>query len=425
MVIHFKYHPVQRAELDLQSFLSASFLCSSLSVVTSAHYIQSFIMSKASRSEVLRFTVCALGICFCYWFHGALQEQLLTHSDLGATFVLVAQTVANIFVALAWQQFEERTSSNSSSTKGGSNGSSSAAKTHAPLRHPLLFINATTYVVALTCANEALRFVSYPTNVLAKSCKLIPTMVMGSLVEKRRYSFQQWASAILISGGISLFHVSRIQSSDDDEESHDEAWKGMALLSLSLIMDGFLGASQGVLKRKDETGRTRPPTAVETMLWVNLYALLLLVPMAAFDGQLWSGIEALQQDRSLFNAVLILNGVVSVGQIFIFLTITWYSSLACTTITTTRKFFTILFSVLYFGHHFAVWQWMAVGLVFAGLYLSMVAKGPAPAAAVPIKKQQHQRKLSSGALLALSKEGISVPPPSRDHSPVPGHVKAD
>jgi UDP-galactose transporter B1 len=317
-------------------------------------------------NKLLRFGACASGICFCYWFYGIMQEKLLTHSKLGATFVLVTQTVANIFVALLWQRVEGM----------GSQKSSSLSTSGRVLNHPLMLLTSSTYVFAMACSNEALQFVSYPTAVLAKSCKLIPTMIMGWLLEKRSYSIQQWASALFISAGISLFHMSRLHHHPETEDLsfHDEAWKGMLLLCISLLMDGFLGAFQGVLKREDPTGKKRPPTAVESMLYINVYALLLLIPMAVSSGQMKAGLEILHQDRTLLYSILVLNGVVSIGQIFIFLTITWYSSLVCTTITTTRKFFTILFSVLYFGHRFSTKQWIAVCLVFGGLYLSIVAK---------------------------------------------------
>jgi UDP-galactose transporter B1 len=323
---------------------------------------------NAQSNELLRFGACASGICFCYWFYGIMQENLLTQSKLGATFVLVTQTVANVFVALLWQRLEGR----------GSQKSSSLSMSGRVLRHPLLLLTSAVYVFAMACSNEALQFVSYPTAVLAKSCKLIPTMIMGWLLEKRLYSVQQWASALFISAGISLFHISRIHHhpGTEDVSFHDGAWKGMSLLCISLLMDGCLGACQGVLKRKDPTGKKRPPTAVETMLYINIYALLFLIPMAVSSGQMKVGLQTLPQDRTLFLTILVLNGVVSIGQIFIFLTITWYSSLVCTTITTTRKFFTILFSVLYFGHRFSMNQWIAVSLVFGGLYLSIVAKDP-------------------------------------------------
>ena len=319
-----------------------------------------------TNDNLFRFAACASGICVSFWFYGVLQEKLLTHSKLGATFVLVSQTIANCFVALLWQRIENH--------RDASNPKNVAMeKPLKALHHPLLIATSATYVFAMTCSNEALRYVSYPTAVLAKSCKLIPTMIMGSLVERRAYSLRQWSSAVLITTGISLFHLSRIQTSHSDMSSagHDQAWIGMTLLSISLLMDGFLNSFQGVLKLEDRRGKRRPPTAVETMLYVNAYALFFLIPMAATSGQLKEGLVLLSNSAQLAYSVLILNGVVSVGQIFIFLTITWYSSLVCTTITTTRKFFTILFSVLYFGHHFSLWQWNAVCLVFGGLFLSI------------------------------------------------------
>ena len=335
------------------------------------------------KQDAVRLAGYASGICFCYWYFGVLQEQLLTSSPLGATFVLVCSTFFNSAVACIWGFIV-----NSKKERDGGR-----------LHYPLLFLSSSAYVLAMSCSNEALRYVSYPTNVLAKSCKLIPTMVIGSFVDKKSYSIQQWFSALLISGGISLFHTSRIQhdlhQSDEEDGGNDGAWKGIVLLSTSLLMDGCLGATQTALKQTGGSAATasksndnnaamamsrkssestfiRPPTAVESMFWINFYAFLLLVPVAQYRGQLTDGVRSLQRDRALATSIAILNGVVSIGQIFIFLTISNFSPIICTTITTTRKFFTVLFSVIYFGHKFSILQWVSVGLVFGGLYLNIM-----------------------------------------------------
>jgi UDP-galactose transporter B1 len=65
----------------------------------------------------------------------------------------------------------------------------------------------------------------------------------------------------------------------------------------------------------------------------------------------------------------------AVGQLFIFFTIKTFGSLANTLICTTRKFFNILGSVLLNGNPLLPPQWGAVGLVFAGLLTSTLAKG--------------------------------------------------
>ena len=56
-------------------------------------------------------------------------------------------------------------------------------------------------------------------------------------------------------------------------------------------------------------------------------------------------------------------------QNFIFMTVTRFGPLACSVITTTRKFFTILTSVLIFSHPMSALQWLGTLLVFSGLGL--------------------------------------------------------
>ena len=88
-----------------------------------------------------------------------------------------------------------------------------------------------------------------------------------------------------------------------------------------LLILFYLLHTQGILKRPDRSKRQRPPTAVETMLYINLYALLFLIPIAVSSGQWMEGIRLLKDSEQLRSSLAILNGFVSLGQIFIFLTI--------------------------------------------------------------------------------------------------------
>lgn len=65
----------------------------------------------------------------------------------------------------------------------------------------------------------------------------------------------------------------------------------------------------------------------------------------------------------------------ALGQNFIFYTITGPGPLACTTITTTRKFFTILASVLLYPENsLSPAQWFSVLVVFTGLFIELQDK---------------------------------------------------
>jgi len=84
----------------------------------------------------------------------------------------------------------------------------------------------------------------------------------------------------------------------------------------------------------------------------------------------------------------------AVGQVFIFYTLSTFSSLLLVTITVTRKMLTMILSVLWFGHTLGGKQWMGVGLVFGGIgaeaYITRkekAAKEKAKALAVNGKKE--------------------------------------
>jgi UDP-galactose transporter B1 len=326
----------------------------------------------SSEGGLLRLAFCASGICFCYLFYGLLFEKLFTDKErLGATFILVTQCITNTIVAQIWQ-FSP--SSSPLNTK-----LNSSPQKQLPLHHGLLIVASACYVGAMTSSNEAVQYVSYPVAVLAKSCKLIPTMLVGQCVEGRLYSVVEWMAALLISCGIVLFHFNRMQHEDGNDNDNLDPTRmkyGMILLLTSLSLDGVLSSCQNFLKRP--RGAFRIPDAIETMLWMNLYATLFLIPATIYSGQFNHGMRLMQEKpQEILTKLGVLNATVAGGQIFIFLTIHWYSPTTTTTITTTRKFFTILLSVWTYGHAFTVTQWIAVGLVFSGLYLTilMVQKG--------------------------------------------------
>jgi len=292
-----------------------------------------------------------------------------------------------------------------------------------------LFIDAFTYFAAMTASNEALTYVSYPTAVLAKSSKLIPTMLVGFFFERKSFLIQEWCSAALITAGITIFNFSRLSTNNEasagavvgEEEDNDSIF-GIFLLLFSLAMDGLLASFQGRLKH-DQNGKYRLPSALDCMLWVNAYAIIFMLPLSIWTGQFSNGIKLFRNSqivpvavveplsslrggpkivgigRVILNlirrgkkdaititstapneslalawTILWLNMTAAAGQIFIFFTIQLFSPLMCTTITTTRKFITILLSVLNFGHHFTRVQWSAIVMVFGGLYLAIVSK---------------------------------------------------
>merc|ERR1712088_569545 len=60
-------------------------------------------------------------------------------------------------------------------------------------------------IMSSWCQYEALKFISFPTQVLAKASKIIPVMAMGWLISRKTYEKYEYVVAMLISSGMFLF----------------------------------------------------------------------------------------------------------------------------------------------------------------------------------------------------------------------------
>jgi len=142
---------------------------------------------------------------------------------------------------------------------------------------------------------------------------------------------------------------------------------GIGLLLLSLILDGVTASFQDSLRDKFL------PSTHQHMLYNNLWAVALLLVACIFTGQLWTGFSfslsasSSSSSTPFWGQLLIFSLSSAFGQNFIFFTIRHFNALVLTTITTTRKFFTILFSVFIYGHVLNYKQWSGVSLVMIGL----------------------------------------------------------
>ena len=101
---------------------------------------------------------------------------------------------------------------------------------------------------------RSLRYVIYPIQVLAKSCKPVPVMLMGTLMGKR-YDFRKYINVVLIVFGVALFMGGGKESKgkggggggDDEEKSSGSQFLGIILLFISLCFDGGTGAYEDKL----------------------------------------------------------------------------------------------------------------------------------------------------------------------------------
>jgi len=323
-----------------------------------------------------KFVVYALGIFFCYFYFGILQEKITrgrygdhvnedgTHGER-FTFVLTlvgVQCLCNWIFAkgmlLAQPQKEDKT------TK-------------------LYYVSSSlTYLLAMVTSNMALRWVPYPTQVVGKSAKPIPVMILGVLIGNKKYDLKKYICIVLIVIGVALFMYKDGKVSAVNEET---IGLGELLLFLSLSMDGLTGAVQ------DRMRAASAPSGKQMMLGMNGWSTIMVaIPLLA-TGEAMEFISFAGKYPHLWINLGLLALTGALGQLFIFLMVAGFGPLSCSVVTTTRKFFTVLCSVILFGNVLAVRQWFGAVLVFAGLFADMFL-GKKPQA---VKKSTEKEKLVS------------------------------
>lgn len=112
----------------------------------------------------------------------------------------------------------------------------------------------------------------------------------------------------------------------------------------------------------------------EQMFMTNFGAFLLLLPIAILTGQLTGGISFLLTNFTILDELFFFSLCSAVGQVFIFLTISWFGPDTNAKVTTIRKMATVLISILWYGHSMSMQQWAAVGLVFLSVLAEISEK---------------------------------------------------
>ncbi|KAF5406168.1 putative UDP-Glc/Gal endoplasmic reticulum nucleotide sugar transporter variant 1 [Paragonimus heterotremus] len=293
--------------------------------------------------EVSFLLFCALGVFFSYLFYGILQEKI-TKSRYGVQrdefkyffSMLFFQCVVNsVFAGLAQKVWNEP------------RGLVSESK---------FALCGFTYIGAMFASNYSLKFVSYPTQVISKSVKPIPVMFLNVLLAKRNYPLRKYLFVIMISAGVVLFMYKNKASNNPTVFGFGEF-----LLVISLLLDGLTGGVQESLSKY----KIGPYTL---MLHMNLWSLLYLASALMATGEVFLFVQFVHRHPVILTSMTLFGLTSAVGQIFLFTLLTNFGSLMCAIVTTTRKFFTVLASIILFSHAMSTSQWIGTLLVFAGIF---------------------------------------------------------
>ncbi|XP_062857060.1 adenosine 3'-phospho 5'-phosphosulfate transporter 1 [Trichomycterus rosablanca] len=312
--------------------------------------------SSSSTQQALKLVFCAVGLQGSYLTWGVLQERVMTRS-YGATeeegsgerftdsqflvFMnrILALTVAGVCCAVFKQP------------------------RHTAPMYKYSFASISN-ILSSWCQYEALKYISFPTQVLAKASKVIPVMLMGKLVSHKSYEYWEYFTAMLISVGVSMFLLS---SAGAKHPSTVTTFSGVVILAGYITFDSFTSNWQDELFR-------HKMSSVQMMFGVNLFSCLLTVGALLETGALFDSLAFMSRHGEFAAHAALLSLCSACGQLFIFYTIGQFGAAVFTIIMTLRQAFAILLSCLLYGHAISATGGMGVVVVFLALFLRVYAR---------------------------------------------------
>ena len=222
--------------------------------------------------------------------------------------------------------------------------------------------NALSNVMSSWCQYEALKYISFPVQVLAKAAKVIPVMLMGKVVSRQTYSLLEYITAAMISIGLFMFVISTDATSRSSKASTSTV-SGIILLAGYLGFDAFTSNWQGRLFHLHKMSST------QMMAGSNLFAVIFAGVSLAEQGGFVEAMSFMMRHPLFISHVAVMSLTSAVGQLFIYFTISEFGPVTFTIIMTIRQGFAILLSCIIYHHSVGLSGLVGILICFTAIFI--------------------------------------------------------
>lgn len=215
----------------------------------------------------------------------------------------------------------------------------------------------------------SLAFLNYPAQLMFKSTKVLPVMVMGAFIPglRRKYPLHEYISALLLVVGLILFTLA------DAHSSPNFSMIGVIMVSGALVMDAFLGNLQeAIFTMNPET------TQMEMLFCSTVVGLPFLIPPMILTGELFTAWSSCSQHLYVYGVLIFEAMATFIGQVSVLSLIAIFGAANTAMVTTARKAVTLLLSYLIFTKPLTEQHVSGLLLITMGIVLKMMPENKLP-----------------------------------------------
>lgn len=290
-----------------------------------------------------QFAALACGVFFFFGLHNLLQEAIMAVPDFHYGVMLGYMEVLGVTVCSYLERrfiAQER----------GRVAPFSA--------YPLL---TACLITSSALSNMSLNYINFPTKVVFRSCKLIPTMVVASVLHRKVFSSMEYSCALAICTGLVMFAAA------DWELRPSFNPIGLALVSLSVCADAILPNAQ---ERLFHFGASR----LEVTFFTNIFTLIFMTGSTLLSGDLMGAWEQTIRNRQLAIYFSVYTFIAYLAISLHMNVVKRFGGVAAVLLATGRKGMTLVLSFVLFPKSFSWFYPTGAVLVLGGLLTSSLLK---------------------------------------------------
>jgi adenosine 3'-phospho 5'-phosphosulfate transporter B2 len=200
------------------------------------------------------------------------------------------------------------------------------------------------------CQYEALKYVSFPMVMLAKSLKMVPIMLMGKFLNNSSYESYEYICAATVGFGLYLFldsseHIDFRENVFGNPENVTGAMCGVVLLGFFLFFDSFTGQWQS---RMFQLNKSMSP--LQMMCIMNAFSAVFSFITLVHQEELSKCLLFVYDHPAMLMHLLVFILVSTIGQLFIFYTVKSFGAVVFAIIMSLRILFSTLLSCVVYAH---------------------------------------------------------------------------
>jgi adenosine 3'-phospho 5'-phosphosulfate transporter B3 len=220
---------------------------------------------------------------------------------------------------------------------------------------PWCALLTTVILMSVVLSNSSLAYVSYSTKVVAKSTKLIPSMLIAVFVLGRSYTFVDYACAGMLCLGLAAFTLG------DSQSGGEVSAVGLLMLMGSCVCDALAPNLQERLM----VGGPAPLRPADVMFVTNAGSFAVAFVVLVWSGDLYA---VLALSDSMAVVLLVAMGMATYVAISTYMVlIKTYSGVAVVLVATLRKAVTVVLSFVVYAKAFHFYYALGGTLMLGGI----------------------------------------------------------